>query len=486
MADNSATVSSRQFPADILSSAGRARAPGFRLLSLFWLAILILHLIAAGLWWWLQPGGFPFSHPRFWINRVAPVLVFAWSVVSLQALHREQFARFVRWLPAWPALWAGLALGGRLTFPVSLDRLWIAPLAGALVMGLTVFTLGRRAPPRQFAWGLVAAVCWFLAGVGCVVAQRPPEPSASPLLGNVELLADAPGSSETLRPTTMSWNSGASVQGNDASVSVRCKPLTIFVNPLLRFLSQGPDGCWTVFVPAELRDGAEPRMISARQISTNSMRWSYQIPGQGSARLLLEHDADQLRTLIEATARLERPMFSHLNSFCDIEVRGHSRLFLGFSPCPEVKVEVLRFDYPVGRPARFAFVDAARRFRVVEASSGEKGPFRTLAEGRLERTDPLVITLHDQDRPVAQMTLFDWSAQAGTELSPTGGWGVPVNAIEFSLNSEGPASPASIFVTLAATSVGRGWDCVGHPAGTYRNRVMIEPADSLVGSENLK
>jgi len=27
---------------------------------------------------------------------------------------------------------------------------------------------------------------------------------------------------------------------------------------------------------------------------------------------------------------------------------------------------------------------------------------------------------------------------------------------------------------LSATSVGRGWDSVGHSAGTYRNRVTLE------------
>jgi hypothetical protein len=72
-------------------------------------------------------------------------------------------------------------------------------------------------------------------------------------------------------------------------------------------------------------------------------------------------------------------------------------------------------------------------------------------------------------------TLLDWSAQASAQLCPTAGWGVPENAIEFSLNGDELTSPASLFVTLAAASVGRGWDCVGHAAGTYRNRIEIEP-----------
>ena len=67
---------------------------------------------------------------------------------------------------------------------------------------------------------------------------------------------------------------------------------------------------------------------------------------------------------------------------------------------------------------------------------------------------------------IARLTFEDYAAQADTTLSPTAGWGVPVNALEFGLAADAPSSPASIFVTLAATSVGRGWDCVGHRAGS--------------------
>ena len=143
----------------------------------------------------------------------------------------------------------------------------------------------------------------------------------------------------------------------------------------------------------------------------------------------------------------------------------------------------MRFDYPFGRPARFAYVDEAA-VSVVEASSGEKGPFHILAQGRLERSSSLEITLCDEDRAIGRLTLLVWPAQASTQLSPTAGWGVPENAIEFSLSGDEPTSPASLFITLAATSVGRGWDSVGHAAGTYRNRITIEPGPAPSGSHS--
>lgn len=77
---------------------------------------------------------------------------------------------------------------------------------------------------------------------------------------------------------------------------------------------------------------------------------------------------------------------------------------------------------------------------------------------------------------MARIVLEDWSRQCGRQLSPTAGWGLPVNAIEFSLLGDAPQSAAALWITLAGTSVGRGWDSVGHRAGTYRNRLQVKRA----------
>ena len=119
-------------------------------------------------------------------------------------------------------------------------------------------------------------------------------------------------------------------------------------------------------------------------------------------------------------------------------------------------------------------MDAHDTFHVVEARSAEKGPFRSLASGKLKRGEPLGITLHDRGKPVARVTLDDWSAQVSTELSPTAGYGVPQNAITFMLSGASPTSPAFISLELAGTGIGRGYDSVGHAPGVYRNRVCIE------------
>lgn len=91
----------------------------------------------------------------------------------------------------------------------------------------------------------------------------------------------------------------------------------------------------------------------------------------------------------------------------------------------------------------------------------------------MARSDALTITLYDAGHPAGEVVLDDWAVQADTSLSPTAGWGVTMNSIEFQRSDDDPASTASIWITLGGTSVGRGWDSVGHAAGTYRNRLRI-------------
>jgi hypothetical protein len=446
-----------------------------RLERLVWLILLLGQLIAAALWWWLQPGGFPWNHPRFWINRVIPVIAMCWSLGSLLALHRENRLRLAVWLPAWPAVWAALAIASKLVFPVTVGMWWLMPIAGAA--GIAAWLIPGYGRLSQVSRRRVlASICaWSLIGFATPFGERPPAPGTRPLLASLpEAEVTAPPVSQAA-PGAISLGRDVMVYTSDGSLSIRMAPLTVRVSPLLSFISQSPDGCWTVLAPAGDRGGPEPRLRGVRQQAPDSWLLGYDFRGQGPALLNVVHAADRRSVVIDAATRLEQLVFSHLNSFCDLEVRGHHRLSLEFSPCPDSRIQVTRFDYPFGRPARFAYVDGDRRFRVVEASSGEKGPFRILAEGRLSSADALSITLFDQDRKIGRITLHDWSAQVSTQLSPTAGWNVPVNAIEFSLSGDAPTSPASIFITLAGTSVGRGWDSVGHAAGTYRNQITLEP-----------
>jgi hypothetical protein len=450
-----------------------------RLFRVFWLKVLVAHTILAILWWELQPGGFPAGHPRFWSNTVAPVAALAVSLGSLWALHRESIAALRVLLPVWPAAWAAIAVSARILFPISLAWLWLAPAAAAALMALlTIPVYFHR--PRAGTTEIVALAGTIIlaATTGATLAytQRAPLPATRPLdIPFPE--AEAGQGNSASQPGAIRLDGNVLIQSSNASITVPLGRLTLMVDPLLLFSSRSLDGCATVLVQPLVREGAAPRFRGGHHEGEHACSLSFDVPGQGPAFLNARAENGGAVLSVLALSRLGRPVYSHLNSYCDVEIRGHRELSLEFSPCPDVAIDVLPFDYPFGRPARFAFLDRTGTFRVVEASNGEKGPFKLLASGPLRRDQPLEITLLDQGQPEARITLADWAQQAGTALSPSAGWGVPVNAIEFSASGDEPEAPASIFVTLAGTSVGRGWDCVGHAAGTYRNRLRIERID---------
>ncbi len=450
-----------------------------RLFRIFWLKVLVFHTILAILWWELQPGGFPAGHPRFWSNTVAPVAALAVSLGSLWALHREWIAALRVLLPVWPAAWAAMAISARVLFPISLAWLWLAPAAAAALMALaTIPAYYHR--PRASTRGIIALAGTIIVsattGAALAYTQRAPPPATHPLAMPFSELEAGAGNSAA-QPGAIRLDGNVLIQSSNASITVPLGHLTLMVDPLLLFSSRSLDGCPTVLVQPQVREGAAPRFRGGHLDGQQACSLIFDVPGQGPAFLSARAGGGETVLSVLALTRLEQPVYSHLNSYCDVEIRGHHELSLEFSPCPGVAVEVLPFDYPFGRPSRFAFLDRGGTFRVVEASSGEKGPFKLLASGPLGRDEPLEITLLDEGEPAGRITLADWAQQAGTALSPSAGWGVPVNAIEFSASGDEPEAPASIFVTLAGTSVGRGWDCVGHAAGTYRNRIRFERID---------
>jgi hypothetical protein len=409
-------------------------------------------------WGWLSPGGFPLGHPRFWINRAAPLSVSVLAIVALVLLRmriRSPAALVLTWAAA-----ASLGAGAMayLLLPVSGARAALPCLALALLLGAPLPGLVRRARVRR-GRALASALLGAVLGACLPASQLSLVAGTRPLVDVAavdSLVALGPGVGGGSRPRLQVESGGLRLQ----------------VDPLVTFSSRSPDATWTVFAPLAARTGPAWGLHSA----WTDGAWSSQAFVAGEERALLRHRTGPGLLLVDALSALPRPVHSHLNSYTAVLVHldPTDRLRLSFSPCPETLVEVQQSDYPVGRPARLAYLDGEGSFRVVEASSGEKGPFRLLAEGPLAAGEPLTVTLVLGDRPACRIVWDDWSAQASPRLSPTAGWGVAENALEFSRTHDGRA--AALFLTLAATSVGRGWDSVTHAAGGYRNRMRIEPA----------
>ena len=435
-----------------------------------WMRLLLLP-IAMGMagiavaWWFLMPKGFPVGHPRFWANQVLPLLVAlmgVWGIGALLLGRRRAIKCFVV-ASASMVLAAGVATVG--LYPQStLSVLVIAAGASAvlvlLALGLCLWML--RLVSVSVPVLAVAACVGAVVGGFLLWSQRAMEPATRPY-DQERLVAtfahrlhagQAPEGHVQVSPAT-------------GGVRIGTGRVVLRVDPILTFYSRSPDRFWTLFAPTRARIGPR-RSLVGTQADRSAAVWEY-VDGAVSLLRVGTEDAGRVVT-VEARSRLPEAVYSHLNSFCMFHLSGSTKLALSFSPCPVV-VDLKPSGYPVGRPARLAFLDADHVFHVVEAASGEKGPYRTLAQGPLGE-GPLEITVHVDGETAWRIAMPDWARQASTQLSPTAGWGLPENAIEFHL-SRGTGGGV-IHVTLAGTSVGRGWDSVGHAAGTYRNAMTIE------------
>lgn len=423
------------------------------------------HLVGALAWILLFPGGFPIEHARFWVNRALPVVVVGATGVALVCLWRRRDVGADRVALALVGFWVGVAGSWLWTFPTSRLRaaallcVLVGPqvaLAGAAILRSRVLSRGHAC----------ASLLGVVLGAGVPATQFAPpaatRPSSDPMPQvPPRAIAAPPARSIVLTPHVEVLSDRGVVRATGA--------VAVEVAPLLTFGSRSLDRGWTLLARARDRAGP-PRRLTATLQSAETVTALYE--QDGPQRLDVTRGTGLHSATLVAWSGLPEPVYSHLNTWCRIDVRGPAEPVLVFSPCRDTPVPVRGARDVLGRPvARFAYVDAEAQFHVVEAGFGEKGPFRTLASGRLG-DQPLEITFCDGPRRVARIVLHDWSRQVDpTTLSPTAGWGVPVNAIEF---FAGRTDSVSMYVTLAGTSVGRGWDSVGHRAGTYRNRMEIE------------
>jgi hypothetical protein len=372
---------------------------------------LALHLVGGVAALVLLPRGFARGDIHCWSNTVIPLTL---SIAVATALIHAAIRRSTLAL----AELASATAGG-----------W----ASAVVTGAILFPIsmpvGRLAVPAIGAALLLALAWWSKqrlarslgalaigAGLGAVVivAQRAPLPSTHPAGGAV--IGDATG-----------------------DVVAACGSRQIRLEPLLTFTSTTPDRTWTIL---------------SRE---NRARVDHS--------LAVRHDADVVD--VDATSTLPEPVYSHLNSFTAIQIPFDATV--SFGPTGVVRFPIEPADYPSGRPIKLAYLDAELAFHVARADDAEKGPFHELATGSLARGDALTLEIRPRDDSDigCRLTFSDWAAQVSTDPSPTAGWGVPQGSIQF--------FSRFVLLTLADTGPGRGFDSVGHAAGTYRNRIRIEP-----------
>jgi len=359
--------------------------------------------------------------------------------------------------------WLGGAIAGRVLFPHSLREFWGLGLVVA-VCGFSFSWFLMRNQLRSTGRIIFGNLVALFAGVLAIGAQVPPSASTQPMdVAVPEPSVDWQEDSSTM----VVLSNSIQYHPHRAELTLRRGKTLFHCYPLLNFDRISPDGFWSLLAPRKKNN-----RLRLRRASQDAKHCWFQYHDTATVRL----PVGQKDGFVDWTSwsPVVEGNYSHLNSFCSLVVEGHQNLALRFSPCPKEPIEVMPADYPTGRPTRFAYLTEQKEFRIVEATSGEKGPFRLLAAGTLQRDEPLSITFFENEQLLATLTLDDWAQQLSTALSPTAGWGVPMNAIEFQRSDDSRNSPVAIHISLAATAIGRGWETVGHRAGIYRNRLSFQ------------
>lgn len=401
----------------------------------------LLHWAIAIAWLVLAPSEFGWDHRLTWAHRVVPTLLFFAGSGPLSALLKHNDTHVFAALSVLLGFWGGLGLGIAWFFPQSRGWWW----CGLVVVGLLAVLPWPRKSLRLRA--LVALISAII-GASLAPALRADEAGTRPSGG--EVTDPAPEASQCDFDGRVRF-----ALGEDAG---------LVINPLLVFESVSPDRFWSALAPGDRWRG-QPVRCRAMQRDPSFTR--YWFSAEGSSVMDVRSGADANAVILDVTSSLPQAVYSHLNHHLQLRIGARNRLGLQFSACPGLRVQPGTVD----APSQFAFIDADATFVVAEASKREKGPFVERCRESIDPSTPLRIDIVHDDDIVGSVTLMDWSAQVDLNPSPTAGWGVPANALEMWANPRG----TEIFLSgsLSATSIGRGWDTVGHAAGVYRNRVEL-------------
>ena len=439
-------------------------------LKLLLCGIFLGYGLAFAAWWFVCPKGFPLEHPRFWANSIIPLFVIACCLISIYGAIKQNGGILKTAMSAFSIATLAAVITSKVLYPISMQPvLLVFGLGWALIMSL--FTLlTYLSLPRQHTslLGLTGGLFIYAAiGIFLPWSQKGLPAQTAPL--DIVFPA-AELRSKRVPQTPFALSDIIKTTSDYKGLVLQCNETQIEIRPLLTFISRSPDRFWILFAPRSERIGPK-RILTGMQLGTDKLSFGYKDDGESFLEMIPSEDRRSVE--IQSYCHLPQEVYSHLNSYTQLVVHGQKKLSIAFSPCIENRIEITAYDYPFGRPAKMSFLSEDGVFHIVQATNAEKGPFRTLAQGPLNKEDPIAFTIYEDDKPICHVQLNDWAKQASTQLSPTAGWGLPENTISFNLIEENPPV-AFIHIALADTSVGRGFDSVGHDPGVYRNHMIIE------------
>jgi hypothetical protein len=463
-----------------------------------------LHAIVITFYWYLMPRGFTwFSRPFIEHQMIIPIVALVSWLAAFSLVWRFRVGQFCIYILL--GFWIGMGLINIIWFPVfylpgKLIVVGIATLVmiiGGLLLilfgWLQSFKLSDSHPMRGVTRGIAicfGAVLPFL--VLFISRAGPAQTNPSEVIPKLEPLSEMTTISDQERDIGVGEPSESvqvSLNRSHPIITISTPKGTLEIWPYMYFGSIAQKGFWAIwgnrdssYTEIERVDRGQYEGADVLYVvwSAKSFK-SWLKPGELSGETLIEQRQLEDRSAeiqITTIIRLTRQIDTHQSIYCGLEWLGKEPITLSIGPEQPYNLVPTASDYPFGAPATFMTV-TNDRVVLLKTSSAEKGPFKTLAS--FPKENP-VFRIMAANRPVCQFVLEGFVEQASQELSPTAGWGIPVNDIFLEAAQFTADQPSGVWFgfTLAATGLGRGFHAVGTAPGIYVSKLRVSiPLEDL-------
>ena len=441
--------------------------------------------------WFLLPRGFPWwSRPFIEQQVLIPGIVLVSWGAAISLIRRLRRGIFCLYLLL--GGWLGIGLIHIIWFPVFFlpGKLIVAGIGSLGMIGgmLWLILFGwLRSLHAEHSFPIRGVLAWLAMCIGILIpflivfisqagpAQTTPA-QVIPKLGSLSEMSTLSDQEQAILVGGVSEAVQVRLNRSQATIEIATPNGVLEIWPFMNFFSISQNRFWAVWGN---RDRSYPKIEGVNRgqsagadalygVWSAKSRKSWLKPGELSGEILIEQrrtETPAMEIRVTTITRLTRQIDTHQSSYCGLNWSGDIPITLSIGHERPYSWVPTASDYPFGAPATFITV-MNDRVLLLKASSAEKGPFETLAA--FPKEDP-VFRIMAANHPVCQIVLEGFVAQASQELSPTAGWGIPVNDIFLEATQFKAAQPSGVWLgfNLAATGVGRGFHAVGTGAGTY-------------------
>lgn len=470
------------------------RSPkGVRVLSLL---SSFLHAALITVYWNFLPRGFPwFSRPFIEHQLIVPsIMLISWIAAFGLVWQFQASLLFVYVLLGF---WIGVGLIDIIWFPLFFPpgELRVVGIGSLIVITgvVSIIAMGWLRSFKQARSNALRAIRPAGLVLGAVLPftvlfiskASPAQTTPLGVVPKLEPFSELTTISDQAQDIPVGDSSGVvmvSLNRGQGDIQISTPEGTLDIWPYMEFRSISQNGFWAIAGNRDVSYIEIDQVSKGKYGKADALHFlwsarsqkSWLRPGELSGEVLVQRSLTEdhsVKIQIITITRLARQIDTHQAKYFSLGWSGNEPIILSIGRKHVYDWVPTEHDYPFGAPATFLTV-MNNQVSLLRASSAEKGPFKELA--RFPRED-LLFRIMVAGHPVCEFILEEFVEQASPELSPTAGWGVPVNDIFLDATQFIADQPSGVWIgySLASTGIGRGFHVVGTAPGTYVGKLQV-------------